>query len=70
MVPGAVGFARTLGIVTARRVAQPSLVEELGSQFTYRSALVDLYITEKAKAFADRTSGAEFASGQGHELAT
>ena len=69
MVPGAVGLASALGIVTARRLAEPSLLEELVSQFTYRRILVDLYVTEEAKAFADRTSRAEFASGKGHELA-
>ena len=60
LIPGAVGFTGTLGIVTARGLTQPSLLQELGAKFSDGSVLFDLDVAEKAEALADGTGSAEF----------
>ena len=61
LIPGAESLAFTFRIIAASLLAQPSLVQQLCTQLADRSVLFDFDVTEKAEAFADGTSRAEFA---------
>jgi hypothetical protein len=66
LIPGAEGLTTALRIVATGLFPQPSLPQKLGPEFPYRGHIFDLDVAEKAEALADRTRGAEFASGQRH----
>ena len=61
LIPGAESLAFTFRVIAASLLSQPSLVQKLCTQLAQRSVLFDFDVTEKAEAFADGTSRAEFA---------
>jgi hypothetical protein len=66
MIPGAEGLAITFRIVAASLLAQPSLLQQFGSQLCDRSVLVELNVAEETEPLAHGTGRSEFASGEGH----